>query len=653
MSPLTMPQRNPEDGAEIMQSDPIHELSLTPLLLEHFRGIFDTLRKKDFYLTKSRFQAWLSRVQETPNIILDQEEYSFDDWLQTTYQTGALEALENPKPKDLSKPLSNYYISSSHNTYLSGNQWLSKSQTSAYKNVLRRGCRCIEIDVHNGESSNRSSRAYSQNSSSSPDIIQSSDTGSITSTKASPIIEDCHSKSERRKYMLGLGKLFHPSDIQSKNDASSSAEPSPCHSRTSSLRNKIIPGEPIVKHGWTLTAPVGFRAVCETIGREAFKTSELPVIVSLEVHADHEQQEIMVEIMREVWGTMLVEAPNSDYKPHEKIPTLEEFKKRILVKVKRGRPDKQELLVVSGDGSSPPAHASTKNLADGVSTPETENLTSSSKKKPKVCENLGKLGIYTQSEHFTSFKDPSATTPSHIFSISESDILNLSKNQKLEMFTHNRNYIIRTYPSPKRIDSSNPNPTTFWRQGIQIVAMNWQKLDESIMLNEGMFSGEQGWVLKPPGFRSETKGIIPYKNIELNITLLAGQNIPVPPDTTVEEFHPYIHCELHAEKEVSTISDGITSSNFKLKSSYQQGDILNFGKGYLMKFNSGGRLIEEISFLRFKVEDSRYMQDNLAGWACIRLDRLQSGYRFVRLLDAKARSTRGLLFVKIEKWYSK
>lgn len=52
---------------------------------------------------------------------------------------------------------------------------------------------------------------------------------------------------------------------------------------------------------------------------------------------------------------------------------------------------------------------------------------------------------------------------------------------------------------------------------------------------------------------------------------------------------------------------------------------------------------------RFKIEDARYAKDNLAAWACIRLDRLHQGYRFVYLLDAKGQATAGLLLVKIEK----
>lgn len=43
------------------------------------------------------------------------------------------------------------------------------------------------------------------------------------------------------------------------------------------------------------------------------------------------------------------------------------------------------------------------------------------------------------------------------------------------------------------------------------------------------------------------------------------------------------------------------------------------------------------------------MKDKLAAWACIRLDRLQHGYRFIDLKDAHGRPSAGKLLVKIEK----
>lgn len=133
--------------------------------------------------------------------------------------------------------------------------------------------------------------------------------------------------------------------------------------------------------------------------------SDLPVIVSLEIHTSLEQQQTMVDIMRNIWRGHLVESSSSSTLHSDGAPQLPapgDLKEKILVKVKYTPPEaaKKRQMQESKPKNARSSSVSSKSSSD-------DDQTSSSKpKKKKMLEALSNLGIYTRSYHFKKFDQP-------------------------------------------------------------------------------------------------------------------------------------------------------------------------------------------------------------------------------------------------------
>lgn len=526
------------------------------------------------------------------------------------------------------RPLNEYFISSSHNTYLLGRQVAGSSSTEAYIRALQHACRCVEIDCWDG-----------------PD------------------------------------------------------------------------GRPVVMHGRTLTKSVPFQDCISVIQKYAFVASPYPLILSLEVHCNAEQQQIMVDIMIKEFGERLIREP---YMTNVlSLPSPEDLKYKILAKVKAGvdpnvkkdtprglrqrsfsspfsRPQALDnsaiphgpllssppsMSIVEGSSTWAPTRGSmaTASLSSATDDSDvalggTRTSRQPTKPKSKIIKPLGNLGVYTRGLKYRDFALPESKTYNHVFSFAERKFEDICRNQekKEQLEKHNMRYLMRIYPSGFRMRSSNPDPLAFWRRGAQMVALNWQTYDLGMQMNEAMFasgSDRYGYVLKPQELRQSqlrsleghtwedaTPGInkVRKKFIRFAVDLISAQQLPLPRGARPEEtLDPYIEIEMFcAEDKAAGVASGEGGQDASARngmsgigSPHKRRGIVVQSNGYNPIFNDNFKLSLEtkypsLVFVRWTVwnsQDGRNYNgkdstDPLATFTA-KLSSLEQGYRHLPLYD--------------------
>ncbi|XP_045066361.1 1-phosphatidylinositol 4,5-bisphosphate phosphodiesterase delta-1a isoform X2 [Coregonus clupeaformis] len=296
-------------------------------------------------------------------------------------------------------------------------------------------------------------------------------------------------------------------------------------------------GEPVIYHGHTLTSKVLFKDVIKAIKEYAFKTSEYPVILSLENHCTLEQQKLMAQHMRSILGSALLTTPLEDQMPTA-FPSPQELKGRFIIKGKRlNKLDAVFSSISPGEEDDCVSEEDEAAETNNSKTDSNGQKAKAKKSKIKLAKQLSDLVIYCKSVHFSDFEHAKHNQAFYeMSSFKESKAVNLAETAANAFIHHNMTKLSRIYPAGSRTASSNYNPVPLWNAGCQIVALNFQTPSKEMDLNQGRFrsNGLSGYVLKPDFQRyagSEFNPVTPtkgpwIKHKTFHVMVISAQQLP-------------------------------------------------------------------------------------------------------------------------------
>ena len=259
-----------------------------------------------------------------------------------------------------------------------------------------------------------------------------------------------------------------------------------------------------------------FRDVCIAIREFAFISSDLPVIVRLDISAGGREQFSAANIIQKEWGAFLFHATLEGYGSRPELLRLDDLRKRILI----------DLLP-------------TKKRFNRIFSRELE-----------------KLGNWMREERFLTFP----STKELLSQYGADSDMTRTPFYDWELPTIVRSNLCHVLHPHRNKDShseiENRNPILIWAEGIQMAAIDRHHVDTGMMINHAMFADGSGWVLKPENYSSPFgDGNLPLQLLHhLSVFVFADQRFRIGHDEV--DLSSLFTADLH----IFTRNEGTRSS---------------------------------------------------------------------------------------------